>query len=101
MKLFRPMLSVMLLALLGAFPVVAQEAAGTAPADSGVTEEVLVRLVQIPLTARDRPYKRALPPERALEILGYEVKDGHIDPELVRIFQEAGVYLVTENERGG
>ena len=36
------------------------------------------------LTARDRPYKRALPPSRALEILGYEVKDGHIDAELVR-----------------
>lgn len=48
------------------------------------------------LTARDRPYKRALPPERALEILGYEVRDGHIDPELVRIFREAGVYRATE-----
>ena len=53
------------------------------------------------LTARDRPYKRALPAERALEILGYEVRDGNIDAELVRIFHEADVYRVTENERGG
>ena len=41
------------------------------------------------LTARDRPYKKALPTERALDILGFEVKDGHLDAELVRIFREA------------
>jgi HD-GYP domain-containing protein (c-di-GMP phosphodiesterase class II) len=44
------------------------------------------------LTARDRPYKKALPLERALSILEFEVKDGHIDGELVRIFREAKVY---------
>lgn len=41
------------------------------------------------LTAADRPYKRAVPLEKALDILGFEVKDGHIDPDLVRIFIEA------------
>jgi len=44
------------------------------------------------LTASDRPYKKALPPERALEILGFEVKDGNLDPELVRIFAEGKVW---------
>jgi HD-GYP domain-containing protein (c-di-GMP phosphodiesterase class II) len=44
------------------------------------------------LTARDRPYKKAIPVDRALAILGYEVKDGHIDAELVRIFAEAEVF---------
>ena len=41
------------------------------------------------LTAKDRPYKRAVPLDKALEILGFEVKDKHIDGELVRIFTEA------------
>ncbi len=41
------------------------------------------------LTASDRPYKKAVPIERALDILGYEVKDGHIDADLLRVFVEA------------
>jgi HD-GYP domain-containing protein (c-di-GMP phosphodiesterase class II) len=41
------------------------------------------------LTASDRPYKRAVPVDKALDILGYEVKDGHVDGELVRIFVES------------
>ena len=44
------------------------------------------------LTASDRPYKRAVPLEKALDILGFEVKDGHVDGELVRIFTEARVW---------
>ena len=40
------------------------------------------------LTASDRPYKRAVPVEKALDILGFEVKDGHLDADLVRIFRE-------------
>ncbi len=44
------------------------------------------------LTASDRPYKRAVPVPKALDILGFEVKNGHIDPELVRIFQEARIW---------
>jgi hypothetical protein len=41
------------------------------------------------LTASDRPYKKAVPVDRALQILDFEVKDGHVDGELVRVFKEA------------
>ncbi len=51
------------------------------------------------LTASDRPYKRAVPVEKALDILGFEVKDGHVDGELVRIFTEARVWEPAPNAR--
>ena len=41
------------------------------------------------LTASDRPYKRAVPVEKALDILGFEVKDQHLDADLVRVFGES------------
>ncbi len=44
------------------------------------------------LTASDRPYKKAVPVERALDILDYSVKDQHLDPDLVRVFREARVW---------
>jgi HD-GYP domain-containing protein (c-di-GMP phosphodiesterase class II) len=44
------------------------------------------------LTASDRPYKKAVPVERAVDILEYGVKDQHLDPELVRIFREARIW---------
>jgi len=44
------------------------------------------------LTASDRPYKRAISTERALDILTMEVKDGLLDADLVTIFTEAKVY---------
>jgi HD-GYP domain-containing protein (c-di-GMP phosphodiesterase class II) len=44
------------------------------------------------LTASDRPYKKAVPVERALDILEYGVKDGHLDSTLVRIFKDARVW---------
>ncbi|HUH02084.1 MAG TPA: HD domain-containing phosphohydrolase, partial [Kofleriaceae bacterium] len=47
------------------------------------------------LTARDRPYKKALPLERALDILGYEVKDGNLDKDLYDLFVDAKVYEIT------
>jgi HD-GYP domain-containing protein (c-di-GMP phosphodiesterase class II) len=47
------------------------------------------------LTARDRPYKKALPLERALDILGYEVKDGNLDKDLYDMFVQAKVYEIT------
>ncbi|NOY91161.1 MAG: GAF domain-containing protein [Deltaproteobacteria bacterium] len=50
------------------------------------------------LTARDRPYKRAMPRDRALDILGYEVKDGHVDAELFRIFVDSKIYLRSEEK---
>ncbi len=50
------------------------------------------------LTARDRPYKKAVPRERALAILGFEVKDGHVDGDLVQAFVDAHVYLEVEKD---
>ncbi|HJL15133.1 MAG TPA: HD domain-containing phosphohydrolase [Sandaracinaceae bacterium LLY-WYZ-13_1] len=50
------------------------------------------------LTARDRPYKKAVPVERALAILGFEVKDGNIDADLVQAFVDAEVYREVEKD---
>ncbi|HKP57389.1 MAG TPA: HD domain-containing phosphohydrolase [Polyangiales bacterium] len=50
------------------------------------------------LTAADRPYKRALPLERALDILQLEVKDGHLDAELVKVFREAEIYRFADRK---
>jgi HD-GYP domain-containing protein (c-di-GMP phosphodiesterase class II) len=44
------------------------------------------------LTATDRPYKRAVPTRRALDILHDEAKGGMIDPHLLQVFTEARVY---------
>jgi HD-GYP domain-containing protein (c-di-GMP phosphodiesterase class II) len=44
------------------------------------------------LTASDRPYKRAVPLEKALDILNMEVKGGKIDNELFKLFTETRVY---------
>jgi HD-GYP domain-containing protein (c-di-GMP phosphodiesterase class II) len=44
------------------------------------------------LSASDRPYKRAVPTDRALEILKLCVRDEEIDPELFRLFLEAQIY---------
>ncbi|HEX7603578.1 MAG TPA: HD domain-containing phosphohydrolase, partial [Polyangiaceae bacterium] len=46
------------------------------------------------LTASDRPYKKAVPLEKALDILGFEVKDQHVDADLVKIFIESKVWTV-------
>lgn len=43
------------------------------------------------LTAGDRPYKRAMSHERALDILHIEAKAGLIDRDLLRVFTEADV----------
>ena len=48
------------------------------------------------LTASDRPYKKAIPVDRALDILSLEAKDRHIDKELVEIFKESEVYRILE-----
>ncbi|MBP1620069.1 MAG: phosphodiesterase, partial [Acidobacteria bacterium] len=44
------------------------------------------------LTSGDRPYKRAVSPERALGILEDEVKSGFLDPDLVRVFIDSRVF---------
>ena len=44
------------------------------------------------LTARDRPYKKAVPAERALAIISNEVKSQLLDPVLFNLFVEAKIY---------
>lgn len=44
------------------------------------------------LNAADRPYKPAVPVERALKILEESVRENELDPELFRLFLEAKVY---------
>jgi HD-GYP domain-containing protein (c-di-GMP phosphodiesterase class II) len=44
------------------------------------------------LSASDRPYKKAIAPDRALNILEMCVKDHELDPELYRLFLEGKIY---------
>jgi HD-GYP domain-containing protein (c-di-GMP phosphodiesterase class II) len=46
------------------------------------------------LAASDRPYKRAVPVERALDILAHCVRDNEIDGDLFRVFVDAQVFRV-------
>lgn len=50
------------------------------------------------LTARDRPYKRAVPVDRALNIIGDEVKSRLLDPVLFNLFIEAKIYQITAKD---
>jgi len=50
------------------------------------------------LTAYDRPGKKAVPAERALEIMKAEVAANRLDPELFRLFVEAKAYQPEEND---
>jgi HD-GYP domain-containing protein (c-di-GMP phosphodiesterase class II) len=48
------------------------------------------------LSASDRPYKRAIPTDRALDILKICVREEEIDPELFRVFLDAHIYRLAE-----
>jgi response regulator RpfG family c-di-GMP phosphodiesterase len=48
------------------------------------------------LSVADRPYKRAIPTDRALDILKHCVRDAEIDSELFRVFLNAQVYRLAE-----
>jgi HD-GYP domain-containing protein (c-di-GMP phosphodiesterase class II) len=48
------------------------------------------------LSAADRPYKKAVSCERALEILEMSVKDQELDPELYRLFLEAKIFQMAD-----
>jgi HD-GYP domain-containing protein (c-di-GMP phosphodiesterase class II) len=50
------------------------------------------------LSASDRPYKRAVPTDRALEILKLCVRDEEIDAELFRLFLEAQVFQLVAKQ---
>ncbi|HET7873676.1 MAG TPA: HD domain-containing phosphohydrolase [Terriglobales bacterium] len=44
------------------------------------------------LAAADRPYKKAVSVDRALDILDHSVQEGELDPALFTIFKEAKIY---------
>jgi HD-GYP domain-containing protein (c-di-GMP phosphodiesterase class II) len=48
------------------------------------------------LSAADRPYKKAVSFERALQILEMSVKDQELDPELYRLFVEAKIFHLAD-----
>jgi 3',5'-cyclic-nucleotide phosphodiesterase len=41
------------------------------------------------LTARDRPYKQAVPAEHALDLMDAECRAGHLDPRLFKVFVDS------------
>lgn len=44
------------------------------------------------LAAADRPYKKAVSPERALDILEMSVRDNELDPALFRLFVDSKIF---------
>jgi HD-GYP domain-containing protein (c-di-GMP phosphodiesterase class II) len=64
---------------------------------SGDAIPLLTRMMTIAdiydaLTAADRPYKRAVVPAAAIDILQAEAHQGRLDADLVRLFIEARIY---------
>ncbi|KAA3606390.1 MAG: GAF domain-containing protein [Calditrichaeota bacterium] len=51
------------------------------------------------LTATDRPYKKSVNYERALDILSLEAQNGHINRKILDIFIEAEIYKKTLNSK--
>lgn len=51
------------------------------------------------LTAKDRPYKKSLPVDAALEILWQEAKEFKINPDLVELFEQQEVFRVLGHQR--
>lgn len=47
------------------------------------------------LVARDRPYKKAIQPQKALEILSHESSHGFLNKDLVDLFIRKKVFLIT------
>jgi HD-GYP domain-containing protein (c-di-GMP phosphodiesterase class II) len=50
------------------------------------------------LTAKDRPYKKAMPVEKALDILASDVKRGQLDADLFEVFVGARVWALTTRD---
>jgi len=63
------------------------------PAESIGIESRMMAIADIfdALTVSDRPYKKAVAPDLALEIIEAEVKEGKLDGDLFRVFHEADV----------
>lgn len=51
------------------------------------------------LTASDRPYKKAVPAEKALDIINMEVKGGKIDQALFELFVKSGSYKIVLDKK--
>ncbi len=47
------------------------------------------------LSASDRPYKKAVPIEKTLDILQMEAKSGQLDTDIVKLFIDAKIYEKT------
>jgi len=66
----------------------------------GVTKEALsleTRIMTVcdifdALTASDRPYKKAMPVEKALQILRWEAEEGGLESNIVELFAEHQIY---------
>ena len=65
-----------------------------APAIAVETRIMTIADIYDALTASDRPYKKALPAEKALSILGDEAKRGQVDQSLLDVFVESGTWKV-------
>jgi len=63
-----------------------------APAIGVETRMMTIADIYDALTASDRPYKKALPAQKALDILGDEAKRGQVDQALLGTFIEAGIW---------
>ncbi len=50
------------------------------------------------LTAADRPYKKAVSVERALNIIGEDVKSQLLEPNLFHLFKDAKIYQLTSKD---
>jgi HD-GYP domain-containing protein (c-di-GMP phosphodiesterase class II) len=49
------------------------------------------------LTARDRPYKQAIPVDRALDLIAEECRAGHLDSGLFKVFVDSRAWEVQGN----
>jgi hypothetical protein len=45
------------------------------------------------LTAHDRPYKRPMPLSKAVQIMGFFVKDEELDPDVVDVFLKGRIFM--------
>lgn len=50
------------------------------------------------LTAGDRPYKKALPLSQTLTLLDRMSREGHLDPDIVRVFLDQGLWRAYARE---
>ena len=66
-----------------------------APEISPQTRMMTISDIFDALNASDRPYKKAVPQEKALKILGFMMKDGELDPILYQLFLDAKIFQLT------